>query len=82
MLKRNGEYTKHTVPGVVFRLTDRELESFNAAFETIESDFLEMKQVREELNRLEKVNWEKPAPKTFDTITTPEGEWNAHAHRR
>jgi hypothetical protein len=80
MLKRKDGQEMHDVPGVGFRLTDRELESFNAAAESIKGDFLEVKPIREELDRLEKVQWNRPPrEKAFATVTTPEGEWKAYA---
>ena len=79
MLKRRDGQEMHAVPGVLFQLTDRELESFNAALESIKGDFLEVEPIREELNRLEKVHWDRPPREAFATVTTPEGEWKAYA---
>jgi hypothetical protein len=80
MLKRDGKIVHfHDVPGTEVKLTDSQLAAYNTVFETIEGDVLNMKPVREALNRLEMVHWEKPAPKAFDTLTTKEGEWTAHA---
>jgi hypothetical protein len=79
MLKRRDGQEMHNVPGVGFRLTDRELESFNAAVESIKGDFLEVQPIREELDRLEKVQWNRPPREAFATVSTPEGEWKAYA---
>ena len=48
MLKRADGQNMHAVPGVLFRLTDRELASFNAAVESIKGDLLEVEPIREE----------------------------------
>ncbi len=69
----------HSVPGVAFRLTDRELASFNAALESIKGDFLEAEPIREQLNRLEKVDWNRPPREAYTTVATPEGEWKAYS---
>jgi hypothetical protein len=69
----------HEMPGSDVKLTDEQLTAYNAAFQTIEGDLLAMQPVREAVNRLERVQWERPLPKAFDTLTTPEGRWNAHA---
>jgi hypothetical protein len=79
MLKRTDGQEMHEVPGVGFRLTDRELESFHAAAESIKGDFLEVQPIREGLDRLEKVQWQRPPKEAFDTVTTPEGDWKAYA---
>ena len=79
MLKRTDGQNMHGVPGVPFRLTDRELASFNAALESIKGDLLEVEPIREELNRLEKVDWNRPPREAFATVTTPEGDWKAYA---
>jgi len=80
MLKRADGQEMHSVPGVGFRLTDRELGSFNAALETIQGDFSEVKPIREGLDRLEQVQWERPPRReAFATVTTPEGDWKAYA---
>ena len=78
MLKRGGK-PLHAMPGSEARLTDEQLVAYNAAFQNIEGDLSAMQPVREALNRLEHVKWERPVPKAFATITTPEGEWKAHA---
>ena len=78
MLKREGN-PLHEMPGSEVKLTDEQLTAYNAAFQTIEGDLLAMQPVREAVNRLEHVQWERPVPKAFDTLTTPEGKWNAHA---
>jgi len=78
MLKRNDSQQMHTVSGVQFRLTDRELASFNAALESIQGDFLEVEPARKDLNRLEQVHWDRPPREAFATVTTPEGEWKAY----
>jgi hypothetical protein len=80
MLKRDDKFGEpHTVPGSTAQLTDSQMEAYNAAFRAIEHELLDVKKVREELNRLEQVNLDKPVPKAFATITTAEGEWKAHA---
>jgi hypothetical protein len=80
MLKRDNKFGEpHTVPGSTAQLTDNQMEAYNAAFRAIEHELLDVKKVREELNRLEQVNLDKPVPKAFATITTPEGDWKAHA---
>jgi len=79
MLKRADGQEMHAVPGVPFRLTDRELASFNTALESIKGDLLEVEPIREGLNRLEKVEWSRPPREAFATIATPEGEWKAYA---
>jgi len=79
MLKRTDGQNMHAVPGVPFRLTDRELASFNAALESIKGDLLEVEPIREELNRLEKVDWNRTPREAFATVTTPEGEWKGYA---
>jgi hypothetical protein len=78
MEKREGN-PLHEVPGSDARLTDGQLAAYNAAFQTIEGDLSTMRPVREALSRLEHVQWERPVPKAFANLTTPEGEWNAHA---
>ena len=78
MLKRTDGQQMHTVPGVAFGLTDRELASFNAALEFIQGDFLEVEPVRKGLNRLEQVHWDLPPREALATVTTPEGEWKAY----
>ena len=80
MLKRDEKFGQlHEMPGSTVKLTDSQLEAYDAVFKAIEHELLDVKHVREQLNRLEQVNLEKPVPKAFDTITTPEGEWKAHA---
>jgi len=79
MLKRADGQEMHAVPGVPFRLTDRELASFNTALESIKGDLLEVEPIREGLNRLEKVDWNRPPREAFATVTMPEGEWKAYA---
>jgi hypothetical protein len=80
MLKRNGELLRNEVPGFDSRFTDTELASYNAAFATIERDYKQMENVKSQLERLDKVQWEKPDAKPFDTVSTPDGsQWNAHA---
>lgn len=78
MLKREGN-PLHEVPGSGVKLTGEQLAAYNAAFQSIEGDLSIMRPVREALSRLEHVQWERPVPKAFAVITTPEGEWNAHA---
>jgi hypothetical protein len=77
-MEKREENPLHEVPGSDARLTDGQLAAYNAAFQTIEGDLATMRPVREALSRLERVQWEKPVPKTFATYTTPEGKWNAH----
>ena len=79
MLKRAGDELLHQVADSEQRLNDKQFAAYNAAFQTIEGDLSSVKQVREELNRLEQINLNKPVPKAFDTLTTSEGEWKAHA---
>jgi hypothetical protein len=79
MLKRADGQEMHAVPGVPFRLTDRELASFNTALESIKGDLLEVEPIREGLNRLEKVDWNRPPREAFATVATPEGDWKAYA---
>jgi hypothetical protein len=80
MLKRDNKFGEpHTVPGSTAQLTDSQMEAYNAGFRAIEHELLDVKKVREELNRLEQVNLDKPVPKAFATITTSEGDWKAHA---
>jgi hypothetical protein len=79
MLKRAGDELLHHVADSEQRLDDKQFAAYNAAFQTIEGDLSGVKRAREELNRLEQVNLDKPIPKAFDTLATPEGEWNAHA---
>ncbi|HUA37424.1 MAG TPA: hypothetical protein VMA35_03370 [Candidatus Sulfopaludibacter sp.] len=55
------------------------MAAYTAAFQTIEGDLSAMQPVREAVSRLEHVQWERPVPKAFAIIATPEGEWNAHA---
>jgi hypothetical protein len=62
------------------KLTDDELTAYNATFETIHSEILKMKGIREDLDRLNLVKWEKPNPKIFDSVTTADGQnWKAYA---
>ena len=68
----------HEVPGSDARLDDTQLAAYNLAVEAIDRDLSAMQPVREALNRLERVQWEQPVPKAFQTITTPEGTWTAH----
>lgn len=79
MLKRADGQEMHEVPGVAFRLTDRQLESFNAATEAISYDFAQIQPIREDLDRLEKVQWDRPPREAFATVKTPEGDWKAYA---
>jgi hypothetical protein len=78
MLKRAGN-PLHKVPDSHVLLTDEQLAAYNAAFQAIEGDLSDVEHVRKELNRLEQINLNKPVPKAFDTLTTPEGKWDAHA---
>lgn len=80
MLKRDEKFGEpHAVPGSTVKLTDRQLEAYNAVFKAIENELLDVKKVREQLTRLEQINLDKPVPKAFAIIATPEGEWKAHA---
>jgi hypothetical protein len=80
MLKRNGQLLQHEVPGYGARFTDTEFASYNAAFATIERDYHQIESVKKQLERLDNVRWEKPDPKPFDTVATPDGsKWNAYA---
>lgn len=80
MLKRNGEVLQNQVPGYDGRFTDTELASYNAAFATIERDYKQIENVKSQLERLDKVQWEKSDAKPLDSISTPDGsQWNAHA---
>lgn len=80
MLKRNGELMRHEAPGYPARFTDSEMASYNAAFASIEKDFRQIEGVKKQLDKLGKVQWEKPIPEAFDTVTTPDGSrWRAHA---
>src|SRR5450631_2054719 len=79
MLKRAGDELLHQVADSEQRLDDKHFAAYHAAVQTIEGDLSGVKRAREELNRLEQVNLDKPVPKAFDTLATPEGEWNAHA---
>ena len=78
-MSQHEESSLHAVPGSDIKLTDGQLAAYNAAFQTIEGDLAAMQSVRETVNRLEHVQWEGSVPKAFDSLTTPEGEWNAHA---
>jgi hypothetical protein len=80
MLKRNGELIQHEVPGYSGGFTDSELASYNAAFATIERDYKQLENVKSQLERLAKSNWEMETnPKPFDTVSTPDGtQWKAY----
>jgi len=79
-LKRNGEFIQHEVPGYSGGFTDSDLASYNAAFATIERDYKQIENVKSQLDRLAKSNWElEPNPKPFDTLSTPDGtQWKAY----
>jgi hypothetical protein len=80
MLKRNGQLVRHEVPGYGARFTDAEFASYNAAFATIERDYRQIEGVKKQLERLGKVQWERPVPEAFDTVATADGsQWKAHA---
>jgi hypothetical protein len=80
MLKRDGKpipYT-HPVPGFSERLNDAALASYNAAFARIERGYQQIENVKQQLDRLRDVRWERPAPAPFDTVTAPDGnQWKA-----
>jgi len=80
MLKRNGQLVQREVPGYGARFTDAEFASYNAAFATIERDYKQIENVKSQLERLGRVNWERETnPKPFDTVSTPDGsEWKAY----
>lgn len=80
MLKRNGEFLRHEVPGYSGRFTDSELASYNAAFAAIEGEYKQIQNVKSQLDRLAKSNWEmEPNPKPFATVSTRDGaQWKAY----
>ena len=80
MLKRNGEFVRHEVPGYPARFTDAELASYNAAFAIIERDYKQIENVKSQLDRLAKSNWEMETnPRPFDTVSTRDGtQWKAY----
>lgn len=80
MLKRNGEFVQNEVPGYSARFTDAELASYNAAFATIERDYKQIENVKSQLERLAKSDWEMETnPKPFDTVSTRDGaQWKAY----
>lgn len=61
-------------------LTDSQMAAYDVVFKAIEAELLEMKQVREQLDRLEQINLNKPVPKAFDSIATTAGEWQVRAN--
>ena len=73
MLKRNGELLRHEVPGYQARFTDSELASYKAAFASIEKDYRQIEGVKKHLDKLGKVQWERPIPEAFDSLNTPDG---------
>lgn len=80
MLKRGGKpIVFHDAQDHTVTLTGEQSTAYDAAIRVIEQDLREIRGVREGLARLENVRWESPAPRAFDTIRTPEGEWSAHA---
>jgi hypothetical protein len=80
VLKRNGEFVRHEVPGHSARFTDAELASYNAAFATIERDYKQIEIVKSQLDRLARSDWEMETnPKPFDTVSTRDGtQWKAY----
>lgn len=60
MLRRNGELLRHEVPGYPTRFTDSEIASYKAAFATIEKDYQQIEGVKKQLDKLGKVQWERP----------------------
>lgn len=77
-MTEHAENSLHEVPGSDVKLTDQELTAYNTAMQAIDGDLSIMRPVREALSRLERVQWTNSEPKSFDTITTPEGNWQAH----
>ena len=82
MLKRDETkpYSPRIVPGTEIELAGQEVAAYKAASSAIEYDLSRISDVREQMARLEKVQWERPAPKPFTTLATSEGEWDAQAH--
>ena len=71
---------RHEVPGYPARFTDSEITSYNAAFATIEKDYQQIEGVKNQLDKLGKVQWERPIPEAFDSVATSDGsQWKAHA---
>lgn len=80
MLKRNGEFLRHEVPGYDRRFTDSEIASYKAAFATIEKDYQQVEGVKQQLDKLAKVRWDRPVPEAFETVAAQDGsQWKAHA---
>ena len=74
MLRRGGKLIDGEPPGGSPELSGRELDAYNAAFQTIARDVSELEKAREQLNRLAKIRWELPDPHPpFDTVVAPDG---------
>jgi hypothetical protein len=81
MLKRDGKpIERHDMPGISERLTGTEFAAYNATFATIERDFKQIENIKNQLDQLGRNPLERPDSKSFETVTTANGKnWNAHA---
>jgi hypothetical protein len=81
MLKRDGKpIERRDVPGTSERLTGTEFAAYNAAFATIERDFKQIEDIKNQLDQLDRTSLERPDSKSFEMVTAANGKnWNAHA---
>ena len=82
MLKKDGQpWIPHGPRGSGNDLVGDEALAYRAASNSIERDLHPLEKIKEQLNRLEQVRWERPNPPVLETFRASDGTtWDVYAH--
>ncbi len=82
MLKKNGQpWIPRGPRGSGNDLVGNEALAYRAASHSVERDLQPLENIKEQLNALEQVRWERPNPPVQETFKAPDGTtWDVYAH--
>ncbi len=82
MLKKGGQpWIPRGPRGSGSDLVGEEARAYRAASDSVEGDLRQLKKIKEQLNQLEKVRWERPNPPVEETFRAADGTtWQVYAH--
>jgi hypothetical protein len=82
MLKKGGQpWIPHGPRGSGSDLVGDEALAYRAASNAIDRDLGPLEKIKEQLNRLEQVRWERPNPPVLETFKASDGTtWDVYAH--
>ena len=82
MLKKGGQpWIPHGPRGSGSDLVGDEALAYRAASNAIDRDLHQLEKIKEQLNRLEQVRWERPNPRVLEKFRASDGTtWDVYAH--